>query len=427
MATDPVVSWLKQSLPCRDSQIEQLYNLLSGKDEFAVPNVYVCGAASTGKSAVVTSMLHKLGIKHATVNLIECYTSKILFENILNKFSEHTFDSTNPVPYAKCDNVMDFISHLKGIEGLDKAVLVLDKAEEIKELTDLNITVILISDIVFEKYYNKSTHIEPLKVYFPQYNKDELLEILTLDFDYVKQLTATETTIDFDVDFYKNYLSLFLSVFYRACRDLCELRYMSRVNFSKYLQPVIKKQCSVSDSMVLWRNIAPILKNSLEVLYLRVDVTNDQMNSAAHSLELPYYAKYLLVAAYLASYNSVKDDKKLFVRNAGKKSKSVREIRTNSKVSEQLNTQLGPKPFTFDRLLAIFYAILEEKVGFNNNLLVQVSSLVELRLLVLSTVGDGTSLDGQKYKCNVSFDFIHSISKTIGFNIRKYLSDFRHL
>nr|CAI5870019.1 unnamed protein product [Callosobruchus analis] len=31
MATDPVVSWLKQSLPCRDSQIEQLYNLLSGK------------------------------------------------------------------------------------------------------------------------------------------------------------------------------------------------------------------------------------------------------------------------------------------------------------------------------------------------------------------------------------------------------------
>nr|CAI5870021.1 unnamed protein product [Callosobruchus analis] len=277
-------------------------------------------------------MLHKLGIKHATVNLIECYTSKILFENILNKFSEHTFDSTNPVPYAKCDNVMDFISHLKGIEGLDKAVLVLDKAEElrnmdanllpvflrIKELTDLNITVILISDIVFEKYFNKSTHIEPLKVYFPQYNKDELLEILTLDFDYVKQLTATETTIDFDVDFYKNYLSLFLSVFYRACRDLCELRYMSRVNFSKYLQPVIKKQCSVSDSMVLWRNIAPILKNSLEVLYLRVDVTNDQMNSAAHSLELPYYAKYLLVAAYLASYNSIKMIKNYLSEMPGK-------------------------------------------------------------------------------------------------------------
>nr|CAH7729438.1 unnamed protein product [Callosobruchus chinensis] len=436
-----VVTSLKQSLPCRNSQIEQLYNLLPGKDDLSVPSVYVCGAASTGKSAVVTSMLQNLGIKHAVVNLIECYTSKILFENILNKLSEHKFDSANPVPYAKCDNLMDFISHLKGIKGLDKSVLVLDKAEELRnmdanllpaflrltELTNLNISVILISDIVFEKYYNKSTDIEPLKVYFPQYNKDELLEILALDFDYVKRLTANETAIEFDVDFYKNYLSLFLSVFYRACRDLCELRYMSRVNFSKYLQPVVQKQCGVSDSMVLWRNIAPVLKNSLEVLYLRVDVTNDQMNNAAHSLELPYYAKYLLVAAYLASYNSTKDDKKIFVRNTGKKSKTVREIKAKSKVSEQLNTQLGPKPFTFDRLLAIFYAILEEKVGFNNNLLVQLSSLVELRLLVLSTVGDGMSLDGQKYKCNVSFDFIHNTAKTIGFNVKKYLSDFRHL
>ncbi|CAH1984829.1 unnamed protein product [Acanthoscelides obtectus] len=438
MTSDPVIEFLKQSLPCRDSQIDQLYNLIPHKDHLTPPCIYVYGGASTGKTTLVTSMLQQLEIKHAIVNLVECYTSKILFESILNKLSDHKLDPTNPVPYARCDNLIDFISHLQAIEGLDRSVIVLDKAEElrnmevnllpgilrIRELTNLKITMILISDIVFEKYYSKSTNIEPLKVYFPQYNKDDLLEILTLDFDYVRKL-AEETSVDFDVEFYKNYLNLFLSVFYRACRDLCELRHMSRSNFMKYIQPVVQKQCSVTDSMSLWRNISPILKNSLEVLYLRVDVTSEQMKSAAHSLELPYYAKYLLVAAYLASYNSAKDDKKLFVRNAGRKSRSVRDVKTKSKVSEQLNTQLGPKPFTFDRLLAIFYAILEEKVGFNNNLLAQVSSLVELRLL--STIGDGTSLDGQKYKCNVSFDFVHSIAKTIGFNIRKYLSDFSHL
>ncbi|KAJ8933349.1 hypothetical protein NQ314_014062 [Rhamnusium bicolor] len=209
---------------------------------------------------------------------------------------------------------------------------------------------------------------------------------------------------------------------------------MSRINFLKYCKPIINKEHTIHDSMALWRNIAPILKTSLEVLYLRVDSTNTKepqkgltfsKENLAHSLELPFYAKYLLIAAYLASYNSVKDDKRLFMKYHGKKTKTKKDIKMKSKVSERLNTQLGPKLFTFDRLLAIFYSILDDKVGFNNNLLVQVSSLVELQLL--STASDNCVLDGQKYKCNVNFEFVQNISRMVGFNVRKYLSDFSHV
>lgn len=41
-------------------------------------------------------------------------------------------------------------------------------------------------------------------------------------------------------------------------------------------------------------------------------------------------------------------------------------------VTEKLSTQIGPKTFTLDRLLAIFFAILEEKIGLTCNLLAQV-------------------------------------------------------
>lgn len=452
---DLTLAELTKAFPCREAQIKQLHKLVGYKDEPHPRSVFVYGGTSTGKSALVKTVLEKCDIRHTTVNLNECYTSRILFETILNKLSGFKMDPSKGQPYAKCDNMMDFIFHLQKCSEqvhLDGSVLVLDKAEQLRqmdfnllpgflslhELCRLNICVILISEIVFEKFYAKGDVVEPIKVYFRQYSKQELLTILLLDFADARALIFNyyKETLDFSVDFYKNYLNLFLSVYYRACRDLSELRHMTKMNFIEYCRPIINKEYSLDDSMALWRHIAPILKSSLEVLYLRVSMENKKpqhiqkqftfsKEDLAQSLELPFYAKYLLIAAYLASYNAAKEDKRLFMKYHGKKTKTLKDVKAKSKVSEQLSTQLGPKAFSLDRLLAIFYAILDDKVGFNNNLLVQVSSLVELQLL--SALSDGFSLDGQKYKCLVSFEFIQTISKMVGFNIRKYLTDFSHM
>jgi origin recognition complex subunit 5 len=85
------------------------------------------------------------------------------------------------------------------------------------------------------------------------------------------------------------------------------------------------------------------------------------------SFDLPYYAKFVLIAAYLASYNPAKADRRLFVKNHGKERKKKRK--PQKKQAEQL---LGPKPFPLDRLLAIFYAIIEEDVNLTADLLSQV-------------------------------------------------------
>ncbi|KAF2900267.1 hypothetical protein ILUMI_05920 [Ignelater luminosus] len=460
---DSLVNQLKMNFPGRTYQIERLFSLFGYKNEPFVSSVFIYGPSSTGKSAVVGSLLDGLEIRNACVNLVECYSSKVLFESILNQLSGHKIDPFKGHPYAKCDNVMDFIFNLRKCADevdLNKSVIVLDKAErlrnmdynllpaflKLKELSGLSVSVIFISEIIFEKYYFKARTLEPIKIHFSQYTREELWEILRLDFDHVQNFIRNNFNENFDIneEFFSNYLNLFLSVFYRVCRDLSELRHMSKLNFVKYCEPVFKKECKLEDSMGLWRHIAPILKASLEVLYLRISPVSQEgkqqsveikcdgartvkqftfsKESLAQFLELPFYAKYLLIAAYLASYNPPKEDKRLFMKYHGKKTKRMKDVKAKNIVSEQLNTQLGPKPFGFERLVAIFYAILEEKVDFNSNLLVQISTLVELQLL--SMVSDNCDLDSRKYKCCVSFEFIQIISKTVDFNITKYLVDF---
>lgn len=440
---DQVLISLNTSLPCRQNEIQKLFNLFAYKDDPYVPNVFVCGGPSTGKSVTVTTVLEKISVKYCVVNLIECYSNKILFETILNKLHNHTLDPKNPVPVVKCDIVMDFIYHLQvDLPKINEKnfVIVLDKAEELrnmssnlfgiffklKELSKQPVTVIFISEVVFENFFNQT--IIPVKIFFPQYSRSDLLTILSLDEDNVKYLLAHhyQKEINFSLEFYQNYLNLFLSLFYRTTRNLSELRRMSRINFLKYCEPVAYGINKMENSVALWRNISSVLKNSLEELHVQVD-TEKLSQTKSHNqdmvavLELPYYAKFLLIAAYLASYNSTKEDKRLFMKFHGKK-KATTKTKIQRKIVKELNVQLGPSPFTLDRLLAIFYSIIDHKVGFNNNLLVQVSSLVELKFLL--TVSDNTTIDSQKYKCNLTFDFIQEISKMMGFNIRKYLYDY---
>jgi len=52
----------------------------------------------------------------------------------------------------------------------------------------------------------------------------------------------------------------------------------------------------------------------------------------AQALELPYYAKYLLIAAFLASHNSAKADKRLFVKHHGKQRKRMQTVNAKAKV-----------------------------------------------------------------------------------------------
>ena len=169
-------------------------------------------------------------------------------------------------------------------------------------------------------------------------------------------------------------------------RSLTELIHIARLNYQLYQQPVLSGACSDSDSKKLWSNIEPHLKKCLSTVHLR-EVASKQMlaldqekssieefsnsiqslsaigptisNVNRITIELPFYSKFLLIAAFLASYNPAKSDKRFFVKHHGKQRKTASSIRTKEKLNSQLT---GPKPFPLERLLAIFYNIVEEQV-----------------------------------------------------------------
>jgi origin recognition complex subunit 5 len=115
--------------------------------------------------------------------------------------------------------------------------------------------------------------------------------------------------------------------------------------------------------------------------------SNDPLNpltTAVLGLELPYYAKYLLIAAFLASFNSPKHDRRLFMKYHGKERKRLNN--KNKKHQVKMSSLLvGPKPFNFERLSAIFHAIADVKSTLSTNVCAQVNITIIQSIKVMSS------------------------------------------
>ncbi|XP_069945671.1 origin recognition complex subunit 5 isoform X2 [Cherax quadricarinatus] len=258
-----------------------------------------------------------------------------------------------------------------------------------------------------------------------QQNIDELVDIL------LKQRPSSHS-----VEFYKNYIKLVLSVFYLATKGLPELKHQVQLHFKAYCEPLEKGEADEHDIRLLWRNIEPQLKKSMSSVYLR-EVSSAQYermqqltetaptdqshfkSALTNKMELPYYTKFLLIAAYLASYNPARTDRRFFMKHHGKQRKTQAMIKAKERSSSQL---VGPKPFPLDRLLAIFYSIIDDKVTPTANIFSQISTLVTLRLV--TQIGGNDQLDSPKYKCAVTLDFIRNVARMVSFDVVRYLYDY---
>ncbi|XP_034251323.1 origin recognition complex subunit 5 [Thrips palmi] len=427
---------------CRNGEVKQLVSLL-GQPEESIPQcIFISGHKSSGKSYTIHKVLDGLKVHYASVNCVEGYLPRLIFESILSQIKGEILP-----PTSKCDDVMEFLTSLKVMADEmnlhDKVVvIVLEGSEKLRDMSPnllpalmqlqelsclKKVCVVLVSDVLWDKYIPPGGLPPPIQIFFQQYSQSDILKILALD-----------KPKDYPADFYSNYLQLFVAVFLRSCRDITELRYKAAENFSKYCEPILRGEIDMNDSGRLWKHISPHLKTSLQLIYMRFETEklssdmdlmkpmdkHSTLSSAAKfalSFELPYYAKYLIIAAFLASYNSPKEDKKLFVKLSGRTKKKVQKStkNTQTKISSLV---VGPRQFDLERLLAIFYSIIEEKPHISVNLLTQITSLVELQLLL--KVGNDP-LETPKYKCAVGFDFIVIIAKTLSFNVTKYLVDYK--
>lgn len=146
--------------------------------------------------------------------------------------------------------MVEFIRQLKqGISDRklqdETFFIILDKAERLREmeinilpaffrlqeLTSVNLCVIMLTEIIWEKFFSGTGFSNPEIVHFPDYSKTELQQIMCLD-----------CPSEHPSSFYMGYCQLLLSVFYTVCRDLNELRHLVRCldkMLHKYIQMVM--------------------------------------------------------------------------------------------------------------------------------------------------------------------------------------------
>lgn len=296
--------------PCRKEIVGRLYNYFghsSSNAEVVLPAcVYLYGDIRTGKSVILAEFFKQLStIKSVIIDCIECYTSKIIYETILNELFEHELSADkNYAPRARCENARDFLEVIKllPLENQQPIVIVFDNAERLRdveanvlelflrlqEMTSLNVCCLFVSIIPMEKLYPKESFLMPITLYWPKYSQNDILQILKSKFGYYKEVLLQRLTHNpklnkeeiakrtalihnLNINFFENYLNIFLSIFFRTCRDLKELMCISRDCFEKYCEPILDGTVEPNDARKLYTNILNTLKTVLVTIYKRIE------------------------------------------------------------------------------------------------------------------------------------------------------------
>lgn len=382
---DQFVKDVSVSFPCRAKQLKELYQLF-GQPHHPIPSsMYLNGSPGVGKTTLIMKTLDYLSIRYAFVDCIEYYSPKMLYENIINMLRGHKLIQNNNFEnFAPCDSSENFLDQLNELDAGERYVIVLKHFDRLHEMDanvlpvlmrlnefvpGINISCVLIGSRSATQHISYQGLVSVYEIHCEQYSKTDLFQILLLQTDHLSRTMKnlaledeihkgqTEERIaiidDLQVDFFNSYFSVFLDTFYGICRNVKELVYLSNANFPIYCKPVIDGTIKKNDVRKLWKNMEMPFKIALGMIYCRVDQKADSIQnknsiensteitvsssnkSALQQLELPFYTKYLLIAAYLASHNDAKIDKRLFVKHHGKQKKRLQNLRTNAVVRQK--------------------------------------------------------------------------------------------
>ena len=192
----------------REAEFSALTGILSASPSSLPSSVFVFGAPQSGKSELVNAVLEGQG-HNLTSAVTSCNRGaihpKLIFEDILAQLEGHGQTRNPEKGYAapfKIDLFAEFVAHLTSRAGeilkADKTrglVIVLKNAEKLRELDfnllpgflrlrdlaggDLNVCVILISRVTWNKYQIPSDLTPPLPFFVPQYSKTQLVNIIS--------------------------------------------------------------------------------------------------------------------------------------------------------------------------------------------------------------------------------------------------------
>ncbi|TQS36764.1 hypothetical protein Golomagni_02778 [Golovinomyces magnicellulatus] len=482
---EKLLSPITSILPCRERQIEALISLVSQINGALPRNIILYGLEATGKTVITKEVLKQLSIhfscpttsedtkntkdifRYALINSEECIGTKHLFEQIIGSISKALNSQPSTGLLA---NMSDLVTQTQQlfeswearkntdkrfvlvIDGIDKQINSLPQTfpAALARVADIvsNLTIIFITTCPRPSFLHLSgiPHI-----YFPSYSRSEILTII-LQTKPVPSLCTQEDTLQTWTRFTT---AVYDSLSKNSGRDICSFRALCLRMWPHFIRPVLSEELKLNPfSRLLVANRALFRNESVLVHKISSCKGKTPPNTQVQKYTdianlLPKISRLLLIASYLASFSSSRNDAIFFMKTsiAKRRRKGGGTVLTSSrsKISKSRmipRKLLGAQNFALERMLAIFHAIcpdseLRNEGGSSNkehqnlaingsaDLQMSIATLVSLQLL--TRVGNQNSLDvldaGTRYRVTIGWDMARILARSVGVEIENYLND----
>ncbi|RWA13672.1 hypothetical protein EKO27_g1460 [Xylaria grammica] len=427
---DDLLASLVASFPCRDAQINALATLVHPRMA-ACRNVVVHGTEATGKSAIINELLQTLrndspsDLNYAIVKSAECVTARHLFERTVGLVGDALQNDSTP---GRCETLAaltaELTKKLKYAErdARSRFVLVFDSIDRQRDAPPTLLPALArLSEII----PNLTTVFVPPSTTPSTRPAGRTLPRLTQSCGALwPRFTAP------------------VAAGTHKAREFSKLLIAARAYFQdeSVLQPGIQRA----------RNEGAI--NNSTALPAKNVAEKKSSSTTDLSALLPPTARYLLIAAYLASHNAPRHDNALLStwhtgarkrrRGGATGSSTPNGAGRRAKHRRIARRLLGPGVFVLERMVAIYVATKQEWAsgvddakevvnGVDGDVGMAIATLASLRLLVrvgggaagaAVGAGGGADLDrGGKWRVNVGWEIIRGVGRSMGVEVEEWL------
>ncbi len=473
---DELLLMLSEKWTCRDQQLRQLRTLVShDRINLVQPKLHVqattpstvvvYGPCATGKSRVIQAYLESHVTKFAIVNCRECITGRHLFERTVAAVAASLWNdkpeaNRNDTYNERCENLAALVVHLQKLLKMhEKFVLVFDGVDKQRESAPTLLPALarlgeyvsgLITIMIVQHPPPRFLHQSGVPyIHFPAYTRAQSVHILSRNPPDIFLELPTDVP-DYDAEVHaedKPWLwprycaAIWDSLAQNAARDLVSFRALCIKLWRPFVAPILAGDFGTRDFsrlLVAQRRLfqdETVLLDSIiasPTLAPPTAPSQDKPSKSSSAHELPYYAKYLLLAAYLASFNPAKTDALYFMKSTERKrrKKGGGTARSGGRVSQKRQVPrhlLGAAAFTLDRVLSVLHAILPDDLRGTVDVYTLVATLTSLKLLVRGGgLGAGDALEaGGKWKVGaaVSWEYVQGLARSVDFGLSDYVAE----
>ncbi|KAI5852322.1 origin recognition complex subunit 5 C-terminus-domain-containing protein [Tricharina praecox] len=450
MPYNDLLTSISERYPCRDSQLSQLSALIGDETSPSPSSFVLYGLEATGKTLILRALLQESEVSFSWLPCDECITARHLTERIAATV-EAALDLGEDLGLPRSQEVGALAVFLQAALARVREVkhfLVLDRIDQQRDPTPTlvpalrrmgemipNLTVIFVVSAPHSRFFSSA---EIPHIHFPPYSREESIEILSTNPLPIKKTGEEQDPDDDETSddeatkeelakeelyvWQKFCATVWDSLAKGAARDIVRFRNAVEKNWSTFVQPIARGEYGTRNYSSLYLYHKDMFRQETSVLDTVIPpAVNERSTMVVKSHDLPYYSKFLLCAAYLASYNPPRSDALLFTKaGEGKKRKRGGGLNKQAGTRKIQRRLLGPQSFPIERLSAIFPTLTSHTVPPSVDVQAQIATLTSLRLLVKATSLD--PLDGSaKWKVNVGWEYIRSIARSVKFDIEDYM------